>query len=231
VSRLSIELKLDALVDIIDAAAILAASHPVRLIAVGDGDARSHLEARAAAVNGRFGRTVVSLVGAMSDPRTAYAAADIVVGMGSSALRSMAIGKPLVVQGEAGWSLPFSEETLSTFLWQGFYGVGDGTAGGTRLAAQLEPVVVDAQLRSELGAYGRSIVTERFSLRRAAGIMEEIYDAETTAGTRGRPSIREVATMATRALRLEIDQHRPSQKRELSSREQARLQAAAKTEE
>ena len=51
VSRLSIELKLDALVDLIDATERLAARYPVRLIIVGDGAARTHLEARADKVN------------------------------------------------------------------------------------------------------------------------------------------------------------------------------------
>ena len=40
-----------------------------------------------------------SLAGEMLDPRPAYAAADVVLGMGGSALRGMAFGKPLVVQG------------------------------------------------------------------------------------------------------------------------------------
>jgi glycosyltransferase involved in cell wall biosynthesis len=227
VSRLSIELKLAALVDVIDAVEILAHRHPVRLIVVGDGDARAHLEARAAAVNVRSGRTTVSLVGALVDPRHAYAAADIVVGMGGSALRAMAIGKPVVVQGEGGFSLPFSPNTLPTFLWQGFWGVGDGRSGSDRLAGHLEALVCDPALRNQLGDYGRKMVVERFSLRRAADIMEEIYAAVAGMPGRGDSSLREAALMASRALRLEVEQHRPSRKRERDSFEKALLRSAA----
>jgi glycosyltransferase involved in cell wall biosynthesis len=228
VSRLSIELKLDALVDV--TVGVLAATLAVRLIVVGDGDARSHLEKRAAAVNERYGRLVVSLVGSMSDPRPAYAAADIVVGMGSSALRAMAIGKPLIVQGEGGFSLPFTPENLPTFLWQGFWGEGDGASGSSMLAEQLEPLVTDAGRRTELGNYGREVVVDRFSLRRAADIMEGIY-GDVTAGGSQRPSIAEMTLIAGRAASREVDQHRPSTKRQRVSHDRGRLAAAAEEDE
>ncbi len=225
VSRLSIELKLDALVDVIDAVAILADQHPVRLIIVGDGDARAPLEARAAGVNDQTGRLAVTLVGARDDPRAAYAAADVVVGMGSSALRAMAIGKPVIVQGEGGFCLPFTPETEATFLWQGFWGVGNGRSGSVALARHLEALAADPELRSRLGDFGRNTVLERFSLRRAADIMDGVYRSVATAPRR-RPSLKAVSIMASRAGRLELEQHLPKKKRERASFESARLESA-----
>ena len=112
VSRLALDLKLDALVRAIDAVDLLASAHPLKLVLVGDGPARDALEMRANAVNSRIGREVVLLPGAEMDPRSAYAAADLVVGMGSSALRAMAIGRPLIVQGEKAFSEIFEPETV-----------------------------------------------------------------------------------------------------------------------
>ena len=66
------------------------------------------------------GRDVVLVTGALLDPRPAYAAADIVIGMGSSALKGMAFGKPLVVQGEQGFWKLLEPATLPIFLAQGF---------------------------------------------------------------------------------------------------------------
>jgi glycosyltransferase involved in cell wall biosynthesis len=227
VSRLSIELKLDALVDLIDATERLAVGYPVRLIIVGDGAARTHLEARAANVNEAVGRTTVSLVGSMPDPRPAYAAANLVAGMGSSALRAMAMGKPLVVQGEGGFSLPFSPETYNTFLRQGFWGEGDGASGSERLADQLEELISEPERRSQLAKYGRAVVVERFSLRRAAVVMEEVY-ADIVSASGNRPGIREVMTMASRAALLEVKQHQPSEKRKRASVDEFRLESAAR---
>jgi len=112
VSRLAIDLKLDALVQAIDAADLLAARVPIRLAIVGGGPAEEALQQRAEDVNRRRGRQVVSFMGPMRDPRPAYAAADLVLGMGSSALRALSIGRPVVVQGEQGFSKVFEPSGL-----------------------------------------------------------------------------------------------------------------------
>src|SRR4029453_15366294 len=44
----------------------------------------------------------VRLVGALADPRSAYAAADVVLGLGTSLLRGMAHGRPAVALGVDG---------------------------------------------------------------------------------------------------------------------------------
>lgn len=74
----------------------------VRLAIVGDGSVRSFVDEEAARADELdASRCVVFLTGGLLDPRVAYAAADVVLGMGGSALRGMAFGKSLIVQGEA----------------------------------------------------------------------------------------------------------------------------------
>lgn len=176
VSRLAIDLKLDALVRAIDAADLLAGKYPLRLVLVGDGPARDALLSRALAVNLRWGREVVTLHGSELDPRPAYAAADVVVGMGSSALRALAIGRPVVVQGEEAFSEIFEPDTLDLFLRQGFCGIGDDAPSANRLADQLDGILADPLRREALGQFGRQVVTERFSLERAVRVQIDIYD-------------------------------------------------------
>ncbi|MBT2209015.1 glycosyltransferase [Actinomadura sp. NEAU-AAG7] len=173
VSRLAAELKLEGLLTAIDVVGGLATDPPLRLVVVGDGACRDQVEARAAQANARAGRRAVVLTGQLDDPRPAYAAASIALGMGGSALRSLAFARPLVVQGERGFFEPLTPETEPTFLEQGWYGVGG--RGAARLEEILRDLARDEARREELGAYGRSLVTERFSLERAAQVQEEIY--------------------------------------------------------
>ena len=182
VSRLAAALKLEGLLAAIRAVATLDPARPVRLLVVGDGPARGAVQAAADETNAAVGREAVTLVGEMIDPRDAYAAADIVVGMGSSALRAMAFARPLVVQGESGFWSTLTPETLPVFLHQGFYGLGDGSDGTPRVAAALTELVGDPERRAELGAFGREVVAGRFSLTAAAGRQLEIY--ESALGTR-----------------------------------------------
>lgn len=221
VSRLAIDLKLDALVRAIDAVDVLAARYPIRLVLVGDGPARSALLNRAMLVNRRWGRDVVTLPGSSLDPRPAYAAADVVIGMGSSALRALAIGRPVVVQGEAAFSEVFEPATLGLFLRQGFYGLSDGASGANRLAGQLDGLLADLKRREVLGQFGRQVVTERFSLERAVRVQIEIYDKLLR-----NPPLRQVSDAlcsVRRALMLEVSNHNPRRKRERLAREQELL--------
>lgn len=150
---------------------------PAQLVIVGDGPVREELAARADAANRRAGRRLVVLAGALADPRPAYDAADVVLGMGGSALRALAFGKPLVVVGERGFSELLTERTAPTFLADGWYGLGPGSLGEgvTGLRRQLSVALDDPVLRAELGGYGRELVLTRFSLRIAAETQEEEY--------------------------------------------------------
>lgn len=176
VARLAKELKLEGTLAAIRAVGQLSATYPVRLILVGDGPARTEVEDLAVRVNSVHGSNTVTLTGALADPRPAYAAADISIGMGGSALRAMAFGKPLIVQGERGFWCTLAPNTLDRFLWTGWYGVGTAaTDGAAALTAELTPLLADPALRSALGDFGRGVVTSRFSLDRAADIQIDFY--------------------------------------------------------
>jgi glycosyltransferase involved in cell wall biosynthesis len=224
VSRLAITLKLDALIRAIDAVDRLAGHFKVRLAVVGGGPAYDALRARAALVNARWRREIVLLPGPTFDPRPAYAAADVVVGMGSSALRGLAIGRPLVVQGEAAFSEVFEPATLPTFLRQGFYGLADGAPGAERLAAQLAGLLGDPPRRRALGRFGREVVIERFSLKRAVKLQLDIYRQVCALPNRRHPL--DALRSAKLAIKLEIDNHNPRRKREARHRREMLLAAA-----
>lgn len=185
VSRLVPELKLEGLLTAVDVVSEMSRNASVRLVIVGGGTAEAEVRQRAEAANARVGREAVVLTGELEDPRAAYASADICLAMGGSALRAMAFGVPLVVQGEAGYWETLTPQSLSTFLWAGWYGVGNGAERGTeRLAACLTPLLTDPVHRATLGEFARRVVSERFALPSAARRQERVYQ-DALGGPRG----------------------------------------------
>ncbi len=179
VTRLAVELKLEGILSAMDAVAGLARNCDVRLVIVGDGPGMRIASAKASSLNKELQRNIVVLTGGeLADPRGAYAVADIVLGMGGSALRGLSFGKPpLVVQGgERGYWKLLTPETLPEFLWQGWYGVGDRPEQGLpALTAILAPLLEDAAGRERLGSFGRQVVEQRFSMQTAAQIQMGFY--------------------------------------------------------
>jgi glycosyltransferase involved in cell wall biosynthesis len=176
VTRLAAELKLEGVLAAIDAVARLALDGPAQLAIVGDGPTREQVQARAAEANARVGRRVVVLTGELKDPRGAYAAADVSLGMGGSSLRAMAFARPVVVQGERGFWEVVTPDTVAGFLWTGWYGVGDGPEHGpARLEGLLRALRDDDERRAALGAYVRGLVEERFALQVTAPRQLALY--------------------------------------------------------
>jgi phosphatidyl-myo-inositol alpha-mannosyltransferase len=215
VCRLVPDLKRESLLSACTAIGDLAAAGtPAQLVIVGDGPVRDELAARAAEVNERAGRTLVVLTGELADPRPAYDAADLVLGMGGSALRAMAFGKPLIVVGERGFSELLTRETGPMFLRDGWYGLGPGSlgAGATGIRLAIAKLLANPALRTTVGAYGRDLVLTRFSLRAAAETQEEEYRQAITDGVGRRhlagPATRSAAGLLNYKVRRKIDRWR-----------------------
>lgn len=180
----------------IEAIRTLGQNLPLKLVLLGESDTDANLRARVDAANRHLYREAVILTGAMPDPREAYAAADIVVGTGGSALRGLAFGKPLVVVGAAGFAAAFTRQTAPGFLRSGMRGTGEGRFGSSAMLDALRPLAQRPQLRAQLGAFGRDFVVENHDLCRvtaqlaacctaaksgAASRMGDLVDAARTA--------------------------------------------------
>jgi len=170
---------------------------PLRLLIVGDGEGFSEVEHKANSINQRAGRELIIAAGQMMDPRQAYDAADIVLGMGSSALKGMAFSKPLIVQGTSGFWKLLQPETLPIFFEQGWFGHGGN--GANDLAPIIRQLAADKALRMQLGVFGRGIVEEHFSLAGAAAQLDRIYEMTVAATC---PAMRRIPALLRSAARI-----------------------------
>ncbi len=164
VSRLSEHMKAEPLVRAMEAVRRLGQSRPIRLLIVGDGPARPRLAALATEINTSLAQRAIVLTGPLLDPRPAYAAADIVIGMGGSSLRGLAFGKPVIVVGANGFARPFTPENAACFHRSGMYGVGVAATGACSFADSLGGLIAQPEQRLRLGKFGRDFVVKEHSI-------------------------------------------------------------------
>lgn len=152
----------------------LAVRHSLQLLVAGGGEGLAAVRTAADRVNAHHGRQVVIVTGPLLDPRDAYDATDIALGMGSSALKALSFGTPLVVQGGHGFWKLFDQGSRAQFAHTGFY--GDGGNGSADLADILTSLIEDRAGWPELGAMGREFVEASFSLDAATDVLVEAYE-------------------------------------------------------
>jgi glycosyltransferase involved in cell wall biosynthesis len=173
VSRLSEDMKELGIRQTIEAMELV--DRDVGLIIVGTGDAEYRLRCAGDHVNENLGRRVVMFCGPMHDPRGAYAAADIVVGMGSSAARALAFGKPLIVGGERGWYRTFTRDTARLLFRNSFWSDESEPDAVERLARDIRTLADDPDARQALGEFGREFAEENFGLEAMTERLVDVY--------------------------------------------------------
>lgn len=201
VGRLSAEHeKARGIVQAISALEVLSRQQPVTLLVAGDGDEGADVAAATAAAEARQPSLDIRLLGDVRDPRDVYDAADVVFGMGGSALRAMSHAKPVIVQGLAGYWRPVLPDTLDEFQQHGYF--GDGGGGAADFAAIARGLIEDAHRREELGAFGRRIVSERYGIESAVECVERIYLDELARRSATGPRTRALAQAAFRYVKF-----------------------------
>jgi glycosyltransferase involved in cell wall biosynthesis len=174
VSRLSSDMKETGIRQTIEAMARLDRPD-VDLFIVGNGDAEERLYVAGRAMNERLGRRAVTFCGAMYDPRSAYAAADVVIGMGSSAARALAFGKPLIVCGENGWFRTFTRQSAGMLFRNSFWSDESEPDAVASLSQQLRTLADSAPLRADLATFGRKFAESAFGLTTMTERMVDLY--------------------------------------------------------
>lgn len=156
------------------------------LVIVGTGDQVERLRILGDGVNEAVGRAAVRFIGPMANPRPAYLAADVMLGMGGSAARSLAFGRTLVVQGERGWSELFEELSADHLARNSYWSPESVDDPAGRLTRIIRPLLADTDRRARLGTFGRQFAIDRFSLTRMADKLVDFYaEAYSAYGARG----------------------------------------------
>lgn len=175
VSRLPADDRLLGQVDaLLDAVPYLAARGRIRVVLVGDGPGRAHVEARARECNDGAGRPVVSVVGELLDVHDAYAAADVVVAMGTSALLGIAAGLPVVVMAGDGRHELGEAEAVRRYRASGAFAAVDAPAGSSSLAARIADLLDDPPRARRAAAVAAPLVAEHWGADRVAAAVEDL---------------------------------------------------------
>jgi glycosyltransferase involved in cell wall biosynthesis len=155
------------------------------LVIVGTGDAADRLQACARAANDRIGRPVVVFAGSRSDPRPAYASADLALGMGGSASRALAFGKPLIVHGEGGCAEIFTPQSATRLYRNSFWSSEMAIDPVSEVSELMRELVDNPKRRLALGLFGREFAESHYGLKEMAVRLARCYRiADTTYNAR-----------------------------------------------
>ena len=149
----------------------------VQLLIAGGGNVFDKLKARAEEVNARLGRPCITMTGPRTDVNRIVAAGDLFVGVSRAALEAMSAGKPVIVAGNEGYQGLFGPDKLAEAQAGNFCCRGLPASAPERLLADVAAALaLPREERDALGAYGRQVIFEHYSVRRMAQDALSVYE-------------------------------------------------------
>jgi len=150
----------------------------VQVVLVGGGDALPAIRHMAEVANSRLNRTVFFVPGPRTDVSLFLAMADIFINTSRSALEALSAGVPLILGGNQGYIGIFDDKKLPIAMETNFTCRGCKPMTIETLAADLKILLNKTQEERELlGAYGREVITSRYSLDIMAQDAICVYDS------------------------------------------------------
>lgn len=150
----------------------------LRMIVVGGGDVYDELLEKSKEANNKIGKMCITMTGARTDINELVAVADVFVGVSRAALEAMAAEKTTIVAGNEGYIGIFGRDKLELAQENNF------CCRGCELSTekQLYQDVVfafnqmTAEQRQQVGAYGREVIFQYYSVSRMALDCVKAYD-------------------------------------------------------
>ncbi|MEY8402697.1 polysaccharide pyruvyl transferase CsaB [Oscillospiraceae bacterium 44-34] len=148
----------------------------VQLLIAGGGNVFEKLKARAEEINARMGRPCVTMTGPRTDINEIVAVGDLFVGVSRAALEAMAAGKAVIVAGNEGYHGLFGPDKLAEAQAGNFCCRGLPLSAPQVLLSDIAAAFdLPRKERERLGAYGRQIIFDCYSVRRMAADCLAMY--------------------------------------------------------
>lgn len=148
----------------------------LKLIVVGEGDKYEAIKTMAEKYNGRMKDKKVILTGARLDTPLLMNLAHVAVGVGRVALEAMAMEKPVIIAGEAGFTGILTPENFEQARKHNFSGRGSSQkTEAPVLAKAIKQLLADPAKNRELGEFGRQAVSKYFSIEAMTDQILNVY--------------------------------------------------------
>ena len=148
----------------------------IQLLIAGGGDVFDELRAKADQINEQMGYPCITMTGARTDINEIVAAGQVFVGVSRAALEAMAAAKPVIVAGNEGYIGLFGRDKLDLAQESNFCCRGcPPSQTDTLIEDTARAFTLPQEEREALGAYGRQVIFDCYSVRRMASDCAAVY--------------------------------------------------------
>ncbi|HRS22486.1 MAG TPA: glycosyltransferase [Clostridia bacterium] len=155
----------------------LSSSIPnLKVIMVGSGNILDSIKEKAREINNMTGQDTIIVTGSRTDINKFTALADLFIGFGRSSLEALSAGKPLILAGNEGYIGILNENSLNDAVKSNFSGRGKNKADSKSFKDDILKVLsLSGEERKALGDFGRSVIENRYSVRKMVQDNMEVY--------------------------------------------------------
>lgn len=151
----------------------------LRMLIVGGGDVYEELLEKSKETNAQIGRECITMTGGRTDINELVSVGDVFVGVSRAALEAMAAEKPVIVAGNEGYIGLFGADKLELAQENNFCCRGCEESSETLLYRDIVHAFCDLtdEERQAMGAYGREVIFQYYSVTKMAGDCVQAYHA------------------------------------------------------
>ena len=151
----------------------------LRMLIVGGGDVYDELAEKTKEANAVIGRECITMTGGRTDINELVSVGDVFVGVSRAALEAMAAEKPVVVAGNEGYIGLFGRDKLELAQENNFCCRGCEMSSEELLFRDVVHAFneMTEEERKAMGAYGREVIFEYYSVTKMAGDCVDAYHA------------------------------------------------------
>lgn len=151
----------------------------LRMLIVGGGDVYEELLEKSKETNAQIGRECITMTGGRTDINELVSVGDVFVGVSRAALEAMAAEKPVIVAGNEGYIGLFGADKLELAQENNFCCRGCEESSEALLYRDIVHAFCDLtdEERQAMGAYGREVIFQYYSVTKMAGDCVQAYHA------------------------------------------------------